>query len=137
MNIFLAEHFCEGNGKEIEIIETVFATSKYRFDSKRDTIQAILSNAGDKYKVDGKLLCKDLQEIAYKRNIFAHYPLDIKEDSVIDFKEHGVFNFLKIENSTKKVKISYEEIEILKTTISATLHKISNLIPRRTSPVTD
>lgn len=137
MNIFLAEHFCQGNGKEMEIIETIFATRKYMFDVKRDTILGILEKKNP-YIVDGKLLCKNLQEIIAKRNIFAHYQVDLKEKSLQLFAETGTFTFIKVHNSIKYERFSPKDIEDLKELLISCSEIIRDLYKNRnTSPRQD
>jgi len=131
MNIFLAEHFCQGNGKEIELIETVFATRKYTFDAKRDTIRAILLKSLHPYNVDSEFLCRDLRDIPNKRNVFAHYPLGNDKESVDLFKATGTLTFLKVENSTEKVLYTREDVDNLISLISRSYHTISDLIENR------
>ncbi len=131
MNLFLAIHFCKNNGKEIELMETVFATRKYTFDNKRDTIQAIFLNNKNEYNIDGKTLCKDLQTISYERNIFAHYPLDNSDESIDSFKATGTFTFLKYENSKSFVRFDSDKIQALLQLMSHCSHQFGELINLR------
>lgn len=136
INLFLAIHFCGESDIAIELIETVFATRKYTFDSKRDTFQAILNKEPKRYNVpDIKELCKKIKSIGEKRNMFAHWPLDNSKECLLLFQYDEMFTFVKIENSTQQESISFAEIEQLKTDISNCAKVVSKLHDNKhTSP---
>ncbi len=52
------------------------------------------------------------------RNIFAHYPLDVSETSIIDFNKNKTLYFLKYNNSESKEKFTKEDVAKLISDIS-------------------
>lgn len=121
MNLFLAQHFCRDNGMTIELLEMVFATKRITFDYKREILNGIIikyyPNLGVKIN-NGKTLCNKIKEIAEKRNVFAHYALDVNETSVEDFNNEKTLNFLKYSYSESKVRFTRKDIANL-------IHEIS------------
>ena len=100
MGAFLSKHFCKTKKLQTQILETIFATTKITFDSKRDAINAIMIKDYKKFLEENKHFNSDLQEISKQRNIFAHYPLNTLEKGKELFKKNKIVTFIKFKNST-------------------------------------
>ena len=129
LNIVLAKYYTENKHKQDELIETLFATNKITFDSKRDTLVAILKNSRFDNFLHKKRLCALLIDVIPERNVFAHYTTDGSEESLDSFK-HGIFTFMKFKNERGVKKYSTHDIQKIEKKIIELNELLSNLIEK-------
>jgi hypothetical protein len=129
LNLALAQHFCRGNEMESTLIEMVFATKRVTFDHKREILNGILKKYyGVESTVKGaKTISNKIKDVAELRNIFAHYPIAIDNDSISDFKSDKTLNFLKYSYSETKEKFTQDRIEKFISTIKNCHEKMLNI----------
>lgn len=130
MDMFLASHFCKSDSaKAIEILETIFATRKFTFENKNDTICQILERniSYGLNKADIVKLSKAFKNISKERNIVAHCKVDISIESIDMFLKKNILNFIKYANSAKPIPYNVEKIQSLTNSINKTTHQIYSL----------
>lgn len=128
MSAFLAKHFCRDEQRQKEILETILATKKFMYDSKRDTIHAIINKPPYKEHLDANIeVFKSIQHIAQHRNVFAHYIVVVDENTVQTFRDGGIY-FLKFSNSTTKEIYSKEKIKEVEESIMKATNFMSLII---------
>ena len=112
MNIFLVRYFCEQKDKERDLLETVFATNKITYDSKRDIICALLKKDRFSKFAHKKQLNDDLQTIGEDRNVFAHYIINNTDDGLGLFRK-GLISFIKFKNYSQPKNYTEDDLKVL------------------------
>lgn len=108
----IAEYFCNTQEKQIELVNVILGTEKITFNSKKEILKYIIEKKYPEFIKKNPKWNNDLTEIMQQRNIFAHFALDTRKESIIDFSKNKTIGFAKFKN--EQTVILYNDEKMLK-----------------------
>lgn len=111
MDSYIAFYFVDKkNESKVEEIITLILAPRVTYNAKCEIFAHIVDIKHPQFKVANPKYVKDLQNIAEHRNVFAHYPMQISEESIEKFKADGTIGYVKFKNvklkNTKEVSLT-------------------------------
>jgi hypothetical protein len=101
IDIYISNHFTTDEEKNTELICLILAP-RVNFEGKVQVFSYLVDKYHPEFKKEHKGYLKELIDIGEKRNIYAHYPIELSTQSIADFRNDGSFTFVKLKNQSLK-----------------------------------
>ncbi|HEV8284383.1 MAG TPA: hypothetical protein VGQ09_08735 [Chitinophagaceae bacterium] len=112
LDIYISEHFTTDSVKNEELVCLVLSP-RVTFENKIQIFRYLVDKYNPEFKNEYKQYFKDLVQLCEERNIFAHYPVDFSEQSIINFRDHKVVTFVKLKNVTQEGDIKLVNVRAM------------------------
>jgi hypothetical protein len=135
MDEYIAGYFCNSVEKKMELMDIIICTKRVTYESKAQILRAILDRQKPTMKSENKKIFNELMFIAERRNMLAHYLIDVSDQAIVDFlPTRTTITLTKFENVRSPVKFERTDIEEL----IGKVHKITEMFIRlKDSVITD
>lgn len=97
IDIYIGKHFTKDNTLLEELVTLIIAP-RVTFDNKLQVLKVLIDKYDSDFKSKKPRFSKELKEIIENRNIFAHYPVDLSNSSLLLYKESRSITLLKFKN---------------------------------------